>query len=183
MDISCYIPPRTETRAEIAVRLLAENGGKRKVIPGSSFCIPNLNSEENIAALIRSAVAFGIETCYIIGAKPEYKTLRKISCGTNNVITIKNFKRPSDFIGFCRDNDITLISMEKNDESENIGEFPTNKVCICLGHETHGVPVEILYNSIVWHVEMCGPVNSMNVSAVGSIIFHHFHQNFKHLVS
>lgn len=175
-----FAPLRTRTRLERIQEIKAPNK-----VP-LSFCIPNLTCEDNFAMLIRTAVAMGFFNAYIIGSYTSWKELKRISCNTCELINIKQFSNPEQFTEYARNNNIRLIAIEKNENSQSIKDYryyeklDKEEVCLCLGHETLGIPVSVLQNiETMYHIDMYGPIPCLNVAVAGSIAMNHIRGLYK----
>lgn len=147
-----------------------------------SFCIPNLIHEINFALIIRSAVAFGAEKAYVIGTHATGKDFKKITCGTSDLIDIKAFSNPHEFLETVSKEN-RIIAIDKTEQSKSIDDSFTfrnvyeENICFVFGNESFGIPAEILHNADEHvHIDMLGPVPSINVAASAAIIFHSFQQ-------
>ena len=81
------------------------------------------------------------------------------------------------------ENDIKLISAELTDGSINLENYRFNfnkPVCVILGNEQTGVPVEILRNSDIVHIEMPGVGYCLNTSQAGNIMLYEAVKQYKH---
>lgn len=138
-----------------------------------AFCTVNFMFDENIAYLTRAAACFGIKNVYVIGELPDYDTLRSRSGSTSGLVAYKKFNSPSSFLGFSRDRNCQLVSAELTDDAVSLHDYQfdfSKETIIVLGHETTGVPVEILMNSKKVMIPMNGPGFCLNTSFAGTVI-------------
>lgn len=160
---------RTETR-----RQRTQNKVDAKTYPFEITTI-NFQIEENVAFVIRAAACFGASTVNVIGHVPEHKFLVQRSGTCQDYVKINKFANPHDFLEYAKKNDILLISAEMDDEAISIHDFTfpvDRRFCIVVGHETLGVPPEILMNSIKVFIPMPGKGFNLNTSQCANIFLH-----------
>lgn len=136
-----------------------------------SIALINFGQEANIAFAIRSAACFGVKNVYIIGnTSIKRETMQDLSGSTLDLVDIKTFSTPMEFVEFARDNKIQLVSMElppEGFEGENFNNIKfdfQNQICLSVGHETAGTPIEILKNSKITWIPMPGKGFCLNTS-------------------
>jgi len=135
----------------------------------------NFEHSENVGMLIRSAACFGVPVVNIIGTIPDHRTIVATSGSTQDLVKINQFANPYEFLSYSRQNNIKLISAEFCEGSQSLWDykFPTNneqRCCIITGHETIGVPVDILVNSDVVFIKMPGSAYCLNTAVCASIL-------------
>jgi len=139
---------------------------------GLSLVTINFMFEDNLAFLIRSAACFGVDNIYVIGSIPHRSKLKSKSGSLFDYLNIKTFANPSSFLSFSREKGLNLISLEISDSSESLYDYSfdfTKDNALILGHETVGVPVELLLNSDQIHIPMPGVGFCLNVSQAGTV--------------
>lgn len=142
-------------------------------------CTINFQCEENVAFVLRSAACFGARSVNVIGTIPSHKELVARSGTLQDMIRINQFANPTDFVQHCRANKIKLISAELDSESVSIHSYDFakdlanyNSICVVAGHETLGVPVEILNNSTKIYIDMPGIGFCLNTSQTANIFLY-----------
>lgn len=142
-------------------------------------CTINFQCEENVAFVLRAAACFGAEAINVIGSLPSHKELVARSGTLQDMIQINQFSNPSQFIKHCKENKIKLISAELDDEAVSIHGFDFKSVlndfkavCVVVGHETLGVPVEILNNSSKVFIDMPGIGFCLNTSQTANVFLY-----------
>lgn len=158
---------RTETRRERYDNKLQNC----KKFPVEVACI-NFMHEGNAGYVVRSAACFGASIVNVIGACPPEKDLRRLSGSTSDYIKIQKFANPNAFLEYCRSNNITIVSAELADKSQNIHnfKFPKGRVCIVAGHEELGVPADILQHSEIVQIPMPGVGFCLNTAVTASVM-------------
>ena len=159
---------RTETRKE---RYNKKINSSFKY-PVEIACI-NFKHEPNIGYVIRAAACFGSPIVNIIGDCPSDKILKELSGSTSEFIKLQKFSNPHDFLTYCRENNIKIVSAELTDNARNIYDYKypkDSKVCIVVGNEQTGVPNEILYCSEVVQIPMPGVGYCLNTAMSANIM-------------
>lgn len=137
-----------------------------------SIATVNFMCDENLAYVVRTAGCFGLSEVHVIGSIPEYKEMRRFSGSLNTYVEMRQYQNPHDFLAVMKEKGIKLISLELCDESSNIEDYKydfSQPICIVTGHETTGVPVEILENSEKIYIPMDGVGFSLNTSQAANI--------------
>lgn len=137
-----------------------------------SIATVNFMCDENIAYVIRTAACFGLSDVHVIGSLPEPKEVRRYSGTLNDYVQIHQYKNPHDFLVAMKNKGITLVSLELCEDAQNIENYNfdfDNHICIVTGHETTGIPVEILNNSEKVYIPMDGVGFSLNTSQAANI--------------
>ena len=163
---------RNETRRE-----RYKNKQKLAVkFPVEVACI-NFKHEPNIGYVIRAAACFGAVKVNLIGSGPDSKELRELSGTTSDFVEVQNFSNPHQFLTYCRDNNIKIVSAELTDNARSIYDYyyPTDsKVCIVVGNEQTGVPTDILQHSEVVQIPMPGIGWCLNNAATAHIMLYEY---------
>ena len=139
-----------------------------------SIATVNFKHDGNIGYLIRSAACFGACSVHIIGSMPKRKVLNPLSGSLVDYIDINEHNSPSSFVKYASDNNIKLISAELCDGAESIETYDfdfSHPICIVVGHEELGIPVEILNNSDKIYIPMPGVGYCLNTSQTANILF------------
>lgn len=157
-----------------------EKKANAKTYPISIATI-NFMHDGNLGYIIRSAACFGAECVHVIGSVPPRGILNPLSGSTCDYVEIRSHGNPSEFIEYCRDNDIQIVSAEIADDSVSIENFQfdfSKPVCIVLGHEEIGIPIEITKNSKLVHIPMPGVGFCLNTSQAGNILLYEATKKF-----
>lgn len=147
-------------------------------IRSSHIVVPVFNCPENLGLIVRSAVAFGIENCHIIGREPNELEIKRLSCSSYKWIKFHYYSNPSEFLSYKRENKLYLISIDLTDNSidiQNSNYKENQNICMAFGNERYGIPPEILLHSEEHlHLHMLGPNPSINVHVAASIAMYHW---------
>lgn len=166
-------PARDKTRDQVTEEKIRKGA---ITYPVSVACV-NFMSDSNLGFLVRSAACFGAEEVLVIGSIPSYRELRQLSCGTSSWMAIKQFKNPSEYLKYTRDNDIQVVSLELTPDSINIMdyEFPKNRrISILTGNESYGVPAEIIMNSDCLIIPNPGYGACMNTAQAANVALYEY---------
>jgi tRNA G18 (ribose-2'-O)-methylase SpoU len=168
---------RNETRIERYTKKL----GNAKTFPISVATV-NFMFDENLGFVVRSAACFGAEAVHVIGSTPNKAVLKSKSGSTDHFVTIVQHQTPSDFLEWCRNNNVSVVSAELNDSAVELTDYhPTfdKHVCIVVGHEETGVPAEISAHSDNVYIEMPGVGFCLNTSQTANIMLHNLTQKYR----
>jgi tRNA G18 (ribose-2'-O)-methylase SpoU len=161
---------RSETRRQRYNKKL-----KDAVILPVSMALVNFQKDANAGFAFRSACCFGFNHIHIIGSVPKRDVMNDLSGSTFDYVPYSTYSRPEDFIGHCRKNDIKIISFELPDEhfpAVELSEYKfdfSRESCLVFGHETIGVPPEILAHSDRVYIKMNGVGHCLNTSQTANI--------------
>lgn len=147
-----------------------------------SIATINFSVNDNLAFMIRSAACFGVKNIYVIGSIPPRSFLNPKSGSLYDYVNLKSFSRPSGFLKFCRENNFDLYSVDLTERSKSIYDSSFSKEnhsVMVFGHETTGIPVEILLNSKHLHIPMPGVGFCLNVSQAGTVAVSEFYRKTK----
>lgn len=148
--------------------------GKTKTLNVHAACI-NFGNELNYAHVLRAAACYGSDIVHLIGNYLGHRTaLRAVSGTTQDIIETVHHQSPGDFVRYCRENNIKLVSLELPSESFGIKvqsladyrfNFDDNQTyAVCTGGESIGIPIEILLNSDVVYIPGFGKSHCLNTS-------------------
>lgn len=149
-----------------------------------SIATVNFMCDENLAYVVRTAACFGLTDVHVIGAIPEYKEMRRYSGTLNEYVQMYQYKNPHDFLIAMKNKGIKLVTLELCDGSQNLEDYSfdfDDHICIVTGHETTGVPVEILNNSDKIYIPMDGVGFSLNTSQAANIAAYEAVKQYKKL--
>ena len=148
-----------------------------------SIATINFKCDGNLAYIVRTAACFGAENIHVIGSVPKRSGLSSSSGSLIDYANIQQYSSPRKFLSYMEENDIKLVSAELTDGSINLENYRFNfnkPVCVILGNEQTGVPVEILRNSDIVHIEMPGVGYCLNTSQAGNIMLYEAVKQYKH---
>jgi len=126
----------------------------------------------NLGYLIRSAACFGAEFIHVIGSIPPRKVLQPLSGSLYDYVNIKQYINPSAFLDYAMDNKIRLVSAELAEDSRSLFTHRFNfdsHLCLVVGNEELGIPIEILSNSEKIYIPMPGVGFCLNTSQAANI--------------
>ena len=144
----------------------------------------NFHHDVNLAYLVRAAACFGIPTINVIGTTPPRRIINQLSGSTLDYVQLRNFSSPSNFMEHKRKNNMKLVSVELQPNATPLQEYNfdfSSKVCIVAGHETTGIPNEILFNGDVVYIPMPGVGFCLNTSQASNIVLYEAVNQFQKL--
>jgi len=147
-----------------------------------SLCAINFMHDGNLGFLVRAAACFGAQCVHVIGALPTPNVLKAFSGSTNELIKIHQHNSPMGFLAFARKNNYKIISAELVESAKSINSYNFNfdrHMCLVVGNEHSGVPVEILKNSEKVYIPMPGPGFCLNTSQTANIILYEAVKQFE----
>lgn len=174
------VPCRSETRRQRYDRKALT----AKTLPVSVCCV-NFGFDENVALTIRAAVCYGAESVMIIGSIPPDSFLRPRSGTTLDYIRLIQFATPHDFLVYCRENNINIVSAELCDDAIDLNHFEfdlTGKTVIVAGNEFTGVPAEVIHNSQPVFIDMAGSGAALNTAITSAVFLHEFYRQYSKFV-
>ena len=144
-----------------------------KEIKGNVILLDGLQDPGNVGTIIRSAVAFNIDTI-IVGDNTvdiyNEKVLRASEGMLYNVNIIKN--NLIDSIKYLKQNNYTIIGT-KVDGGKNIKEINVEKYAFVVGNEGNGISDEVLNLCDEYvYINMNKSCESLNVGVASSIIMY-----------
>jgi tRNA G18 (ribose-2'-O)-methylase SpoU len=137
-----------------------------------SIATVNFICDENLAYVVRTAACFGLSEVHVIGSMPEPKEIRRLSGTLNDYVKTYQYQNPHEFLTMMKNKGIKLVSLELCEDAKNIENYNfdfNDHICIVTGHETTGIPVEILHNSEKVYIPMDGVGFSLNTSQAANI--------------
>jgi len=145
-----------------------------RFLPISLGCV-NFMHDGNLAFLIRSAVCFGVKDIHVIGSVPERGDLRRLSGSTCDYINIIQHKKPRTFIEWAKKSNTKIVAAELCKKSSKLRNYKfdyNQNICIFTGHETTGVPGDIIHVSDCVEIEMPGPGFCLNTAQAANIVLY-----------
>lgn len=150
-----------------------------------SVCCINFDKEINVAHVMRSMACFGAKDLFVIGnVNAGGKALRAVSGSVNHCIRPIVFSTPNSWIQYCRERNVRIIALECPSDhtfgSRPIHELEPDEreICLVVGHETSGVPVEILKAGECHHIDMRGFAPCLNTSQAANIGLYEMSKKF-----
>ena len=140
-----------------------------------SLCCVNFQHDGNLGFLIRSAACFGAKFLHVIGTVPPRNSLNSLSGSLYDYVKIIQHSTPTAFLSYIDSNKIKLISAEICEGSIPIDTYNFNynsDVCLVVGNESSGVPIEILLNSDKIYIPMPGVGFCLNTSQTANILLY-----------
>ena len=140
-----------------------------------ALCCVNFQHDGNLGYLIRSAACFGAELLHVIGSVPDRKILNPLSGSLYDYVKIKQYSSPREFLDYAKNEGIKLVAAEIHKSSKSIFTYRfefAGPVCLVVGHEESGIPLEILQNSDIVHIQMPGIGYCLNTSQTANVMLY-----------
>ena len=146
------------------------------------LCTVNFVCDGNLGYLIRAAACFGIEKIHVIGSCSSRSVLNPLSGSLYDYVQIQKYSSPRDFLDMVKARNISLISAEISSDSVSIFsyDFPIDRhMCLVVGQEECGIPVDILVNSDAQvEIPMPGVGFCLNTSQAANILLYEATKQF-----
>ena len=145
-----------------------------KTYPIDIACV-NFMHSGNLGYLIRAAACFGAGTVHVIGHVPSRGVLNPLSGSLYDYVKIKKYSNPSNFVDHTRKEGIKLVAAELVDAAVPISSYDftfDRHICLVVGQEEYGVPVEILKNSDQVYIPLPGVGYCLNTSQAANIMLY-----------
>lgn len=144
-----------------------------KKIPVSLLLV-NIERDNNIGNIIRSANTFGVEEVLIYGRK---KFDRRTSVGAEFFMKFRHIRFIEELLPLKEEFD-TIIGLEQTDDSLELHSYSWPKdasILIAVGHEGSGLPQEVLsICDATLEIEQYGTTRSLNVSVATGIVLYDY---------
>jgi tRNA G18 (ribose-2'-O)-methylase SpoU len=150
-----------------------------------SVATVNFKHEVNLAHVIRAAVCFGSNEVFVIGNYPSRKVMNELSGSLFDYIKVRAFPTTDKFIRHAEKNKINLVSIELPPEGfkgHSIEDYKfdfSGRMCLIVGHETTGVPVDILVQSDIVFIELYGAGPCLNTAQACNIALYETTKRYK----
>ena len=151
-----------------------EKKHRAKTYPISIACV-NFMHDGNLGYIIRAAACFGAKDIHVIGALPPRKVLNPLSGSLYDYVKIKRHATPRVFVDYTRQEGIKLVAAELVDAAIPISSYNFvfgRPICLVVGQEECGVPVEILKNSDTVYIPLPGVGYCLNTSQTANIMLY-----------
>jgi tRNA G18 (ribose-2'-O)-methylase SpoU len=151
--------------------------------------LPDIRSCHNVGAMFRTADACGVTKLFLVGYTPDppRPQIDKVSLGAETWMPWEHKKNLKSLVGSLKKKGVTIIGLEKNDNSIDIGMLGNKKyslknkdIALIVGNEVEGVSSDILaICDIVVHIPMHGKKESLNVSIAAGIAMYEIGSQFR----
>jgi len=151
----------------------------KHTISGSlDLLLYQIQSQENLALILRSAEAFHVSRIFLFQPLFEWdaKKIRRISRSTAQKRAIQSIDNLDEFSSLIKEYD-ECLALEWTNQSSDLYSKTTlrNSSLMIVGNERNGVPEDILkYTQQSVHIPISGSQSSINVACATSIALSHF---------
>ncbi len=155
--------------------------------PAINLALWNLRSTENVAAILRTADAFAVQTVYFIGDTPHPsldndrrlphvcmkmdRVFAKIALGAEKFLKLAYYEDLDQLLAILEP-EVQIVALEQASDSHVLPALPTLKdnVMLIVGEERHGLPQMVLDRTdAIMEIPMLGRKESLNVSVAAGI--------------
>ena len=140
------------------------------------LCTVNFMHDGNLGYLIRAAACFGVQKIHVIGSYPSRAVLNPLSGSLYDYVQIQKYSTPREFLDMAKYRKMGLISAEISEDSTPITSytFPSDRhMCLVVGQERLGIPIDILLNSEAKvEIPMPGVGFCLNTSQAANILLY-----------
>jgi len=140
-----------------------------------SLCCVNFQHDGNLGYLIRTAACFGAKFLHVIGSLPSRKILNPLSGSLYDYVKIKQHSSPREFLYYTTNEKIKLVAAEICGSAKSLSTYKfdfASPLCLVVGHEQSGIPIEILHRSDVVHIPMPGVGFCLNTAQTANILLY-----------
>ncbi len=146
-----------------------------------SLLLVNIERDNNLGNIIRSANTFGVEEILIYGRK---KFDRRTSVGAEYFMPFRHIRFVEELEPLKQEFDL-MFGLEQTPDSHELQSYKwdyTEKILIAVGHEGKGIPEEVLkLCDQTLEIEQFGTTRSLNVSISAGIVLYDYRQKSSHL--
>lgn len=170
------VPPHTQPNVVDHLKWIKDQEVEQTINPQRiplSLLLVNIERDNNLGNIIRSANTFGVSEIFIYGRK---KFDRRTSVGAE-------YFMPFRHIYFCQDLDPvleefdTVIGLEQTSWSQELHSFqwPSGKVLLMVGQESIGLSESLTQHcDYTLEIEQYGTTRSLNVSVATGITLYDY---------
>ncbi len=154
-------------------------GAIEHVLPERTFSITavcdNIYDVGNVAAVMRSAEAMGIQSFHVITRNDRVKTSKRITAGTDKWLDINRWDGPAGCVSHLRERGYQIVATQLSDDCVSIDEIDfTRPTAIVFGNEHAGVSPDLLEEADArCIIPMRGFAESFNISVAAAVAFYH----------
>jgi len=134
----------------------------------------DLQNPNNLGAVIRSCLAFGIKDLFLIGNCCDiyHPEVIRSSMGYVFKMNIEKFNSFDYFLAFAKKNDMKLLAADNDSKAIKLCDYKQPKSnCFIIGNEGQGIPSNILkHTNTTIMIPLENNVESLNAAVATSII-------------
>ncbi len=138
-----------------------------------AILLENIRSLNNVWAIFRTADAAWYDRVVLVGytPTPPRKEISKTALGAETWVPWEYYTTITEAIDHYKSAWCTIIALEKNTVSHDIGEYtPTKNIAVIVGNELEWVTEEAQKKAdVIYHLPMHGKKESLNVAVAAGI--------------
>lgn len=139
-----------------------------------SLLLVNIERDNNVGNIIRSANTFGVEEILLYGRK---KFDRRTSVGAEFFMSFRHIRFIEE-LNHLREEFDLIVGLEQTKDSMNLRDYSweyDKKILLVVGHEGLGLPKEVLEMcDQTLEIEQFGTTRSLNVSVAAGIALYDY---------
>ncbi len=183
-----YVAPRELLEKLIGFRLhqgVLAIFDKPKLVPAKDLdnrvlCLNGLTGPENVGTIIRSLVAFGMNSLLVDArtVSPYSRRVARVSMGTFNRIKVCEYTDVTNGLAQLKKDGHVIIGTRNTPNSKCISQFEfPEKFVLVIGSEGKGMDAEVeALCDIMLKISIEPGVDSLNAAQAASIILHRAYQ-------
>ncbi len=154
-----------------------------RVLDGRTYnfatVVEGLQDTGNMAAIMRSAEAFGFQPFHVIANARRYKMSTRTTQGANKWLDVYRWGAVEACVDYLHEHGYRIVATDVGEGAEPIESFDfTEKTALVFGNEPDGVSSELLRLADARTViPTPGFVESFNVSAAAAVCLHHAYRS------
>ena len=140
----------------------------------------NLYDTGNMAAVMRSAEAMGIQEFHSINLQSKFKRSARITAGADKWLDFHMWRKRKTCVEHLKERGYRIVATQLSEDCVEIGEidFTEAPTAIVFGNERDGVSEEVLEASDIRCIlPMLGFAESYNISVAAALSFYHIRQD------
>jgi tRNA G18 (ribose-2'-O)-methylase SpoU len=174
----------TERIPYLATQAAAPYDGLRPI--PVSVLLHNVRSLYNVGAFFRTMDAAGCDKLYLSGitARPPHAGLAKTALGAEETVAWEHHADPGIVIQEFRGRGGEIAAIETSVHATDLFDWqPRFPVCILFGHETEGLPEDLLAVADTHvRIPMLGRKHSLNVATAGGVVLYELLRKYRALL-
>jgi tRNA (guanosine-2'-O-)-methyltransferase len=139
-----------------------------------TVCLEMVHKNNNLAAIVRTADAVGINTIHTIWPEKKIRIAKGTATGSQKWVDVKTHHSTSDAIKHLKSNGMQIVVTNLSESSLDYRAVDyTKPTAVFMGQEKHGITEEALKHADVqMMIPMVGMVQSLNVSVATAVILY-----------
>ena len=166
--VEILLPHLTDRRLETIDRALDQRTYNLAVV------IDGMVDTGNVAAVMRSADAFGVQALYAVDRSASYKHSKRTAQGVRKWVDRWVFKSGDECVAALRDRGYRIVAADLSDDAVPVDEVDFSPpTALVFGNELAGLSQEMAAAAeVTASIPMSGFTQSLNISVAAAIFLH-----------